>query len=231
MKPATSSDSASGRSNGGRFVSASAEMKKTTNIGNSGSQYQSRIDCGRPMLVPTPIFWALTISVRFKEPTQQQHGDDDEADGDFVGDHLGRRPERPHERILRVRGPATHDDAVDAERRDREQVEHADVEVRDDPAAIGQTEEAPLRHRYDRPRGEGKSCEATGARINTTLSAPAGMTRFLEDELQKVGERLQQAERADDVGALPHLHGRPRPCGPSAAGRRWPAATRPSPTR
>src|SRR5690606_23636425 len=40
MKPATSSDSASTRSKGGRFVSASAEMKKITNIGNSGSQNQ-----------------------------------------------------------------------------------------------------------------------------------------------------------------------------------------------
>src|ERR687894_1058447 len=42
MKPATSSDSASGRSKGGRFVSAIAEMKKITNIGNRGSQYQPR---------------------------------------------------------------------------------------------------------------------------------------------------------------------------------------------
>src|ERR1700685_4741173 len=40
MKPATSSDSASTRSNGGRVVSASAETKNTTNIGNSHSQYQ-----------------------------------------------------------------------------------------------------------------------------------------------------------------------------------------------
>src|SRR5262247_540169 len=40
MKPATSSDSASTRSNGGRLVSANAEMKNTANIGNSGSQYQ-----------------------------------------------------------------------------------------------------------------------------------------------------------------------------------------------
>src|SRR5947209_19379735 len=40
MKPATSSDSASTRSNGGRLVSASAETYKITNIGNSGSQYQ-----------------------------------------------------------------------------------------------------------------------------------------------------------------------------------------------
>src|SRR6266702_194812 len=38
--PATSSDSASTRSKGGRLVSARAEMKKTTNIGRSGSQYQ-----------------------------------------------------------------------------------------------------------------------------------------------------------------------------------------------
>src|SRR6188768_1139022 len=41
MKPATSSDSASGRSNGGRFVSASTEMKKITKSGKSDSQCQS----------------------------------------------------------------------------------------------------------------------------------------------------------------------------------------------
>src|SRR4249920_775838 len=40
MKPATSSDSASTRSKGGRLVSARADTKKITNIGNSGSQYQ-----------------------------------------------------------------------------------------------------------------------------------------------------------------------------------------------
>src|SRR3954449_7554821 len=47
MKPGTSSDSASTRSNGARFVSASAEMKKMMNIGNSHSQYQP----SRPHLV------------------------------------------------------------------------------------------------------------------------------------------------------------------------------------
>src|SRR5438034_524908 len=54
MKPATSSDSASTRSNGGRFVSASAETKNTMNIGNNGSQYQP----SRPKLV----FCASTMS-------------------------------------------------------------------------------------------------------------------------------------------------------------------------
>src|SRR5437588_7508330 len=50
MKPATSSDSASTRSNGGRLVSASAEMKNTMNIGNSGSQYQPK----KPQRVSRP---------------------------------------------------------------------------------------------------------------------------------------------------------------------------------
>src|SRR5580658_11242300 len=62
MKPATSSDSASTRSNGGRLVSASAETKNTISIGNSGSQYQRSS--------PHGVFCASTIAVRFSEPTQ-----------------------------------------------------------------------------------------------------------------------------------------------------------------
>src|SRR5262244_1770190 len=61
INPATSSLSASTRSNGGRLVSASAEMKKMMNIGNSGSQYQPN----RPHLVS----WAATIADRLSEPT------------------------------------------------------------------------------------------------------------------------------------------------------------------
>src|ERR1700689_4975748 len=61
MNPATSSDSASTRSNGGRLVSASAEMKKITIIGNSGSQYQPKS--------PHLLFCASTMAVRLSEPT------------------------------------------------------------------------------------------------------------------------------------------------------------------
>src|SRR5580704_413404 len=64
MKPATSSDSASTRSNGGRLVSASAETKKITNIGNSGSQNQ--------LSSPKPPSCALTMSVRLSEPTHNR---------------------------------------------------------------------------------------------------------------------------------------------------------------
>src|SRR3954447_18788173 len=62
MKPATSSDSASTRSNGGRLVSAKAEMKKMMNIGNSGSQYQPSN--------PKRVFCASTMSVMRSDPTQ-----------------------------------------------------------------------------------------------------------------------------------------------------------------
>src|SRR5215472_3096055 len=61
--PATSSDSASTRSNGGRFVSASAEMKKTTNMGSSRSQYQ-------PSIPQLPWACASTIAERLREPAQ-----------------------------------------------------------------------------------------------------------------------------------------------------------------
>src|ERR1700737_3831084 len=60
MKPATSSDSASTRSNGGRLVSANAEMKKIMKIGNSGSQNQPSM--------PYLVSCAFTMAVRFSEP-------------------------------------------------------------------------------------------------------------------------------------------------------------------
>jgi len=56
-KPATSSDSPSGRSKGERFVSARMETKKITNMGSSGTANQT-------------VFCASTISVRFSDPTQ-----------------------------------------------------------------------------------------------------------------------------------------------------------------
>src|ERR1700687_4054985 len=64
MKPATSSDSASTRSNGGRLGSASAEMKKITNIGSSGRQDQLR--------KTKRTARALTMSVRLSEPTHKR---------------------------------------------------------------------------------------------------------------------------------------------------------------
>src|SRR5688572_2006160 len=61
MNPATNSDSASTRSKGGRFVSANAETKNTTNMGSSGSQNQ--------LSSPKRPFCASTMAERLSEPT------------------------------------------------------------------------------------------------------------------------------------------------------------------
>ena len=215
MKPATSSDSASTRSNGGRLVSASAEMKNTTNIGNSASQYQSSAEVGRPSVRAEAGLLRVDDGGHVERADAQQHGDDDEADRDLVGDHLRRRAQRAQERVFRVRRPAAHDDAVDAERGDREQVEDADVEVGDDPLAP-----AVL---VDRDHGPGGEREGRGGERRQQEHALVGAgrdDRLLEHELQEVGERLQQAERARRRWGRGAAAPPPRPCGPSAAGRR-----------
>ena len=54
-----------------------------------------------------------------------------------------------------------------------------------------------------------KVAVASGASRNTPLLAPAGMIGSLKANLQKVGERLEEPERPDDVRPAPHLHRRP----------------------
>src|SRR5215470_14068684 len=61
-KPATSSDSASTRSNGGRLVSASADTKKITNIGKSGGKNTFQLS------MPYLPICDSTIADRLSEP-------------------------------------------------------------------------------------------------------------------------------------------------------------------
>src|ERR1700693_6088792 len=74
MKPATSSDSASTRSNRGRLVSGSPETQHTKNSGNSGSQYQCRnVSQGNPIRLPRPrVFCASTTADRFSDPAHSK---------------------------------------------------------------------------------------------------------------------------------------------------------------
>ncbi len=111
MKPATSSDSASGRSKGGRLVSASAEMKNSTTIGRCGSQYQ--------LNRPEPPCCASHDIAEVHRPGRDDDADDDQPQRHLVGNHLRRRAQRAEERVFRVRRPAAHDHAVNLERRDR----------------------------------------------------------------------------------------------------------------
>jgi len=57
LYPETNSASASGKSKGCRFVSASIETQNIINIGNKGTINQT-------------LFWAITIELKLKEPAQ-----------------------------------------------------------------------------------------------------------------------------------------------------------------
>jgi hypothetical protein len=48
-----------------------------------------------------------------------------------------------------------------------------------------------------------------GAKKNTPLFAPAGMTISLNRKFEQVGEALQQSEGAHHIGSTPLLHRRP----------------------
>src|SRR5690606_16067484 len=62
MNPATSSDSASGRSNGARLVSPTTEMKKITRVGSSSSAYQPGMVIVTAPSDSSGLFaWAATI--------------------------------------------------------------------------------------------------------------------------------------------------------------------------
>lgn len=57
LYPETNSASASGKSKGWRFVSASIDTQNKTNIGNKGIKNQI-------------FFWAITIELKLKDPAQ-----------------------------------------------------------------------------------------------------------------------------------------------------------------
>ncbi len=135
-----------------------------------------------------------------ERPRPQHDRDQDEADRDFVTDHLRRRTQRRIEGVFRVGRPTRHDDAVHAQRRRREDVEQPDIDVRQHHARI---------ERDHRP-GDQRDREGDDRREQEQPLVRGGRNdRFLKEDLQTVGERLEQAERPDDVGTAPQRHRRP----------------------
>ena len=159
------------------------------------------VSCGRPIRLAKPAgVLRFHHGREIERAGAQQHRDDDEADRDFVGHHLRRGAKRCQERIFRVRRPAGHDDAVDRQRRDREDVEHADIDVGDHPAEI---------HRDHGPGGQRQHAGHQRRQQEHALVGAGRNDRLLQHEFEQVREGLQQAPGADDVGAAADLHRRP----------------------
>ena len=124
-KPPTSSCSASTRSNGGRFSSAVPAMRKIT---NGTTPVTMRFQRGK--MPPKPVAGLGQHDVVGRQRAGQQHdGDHRQPEGGLVGDHLGRRPHRAEQRVLRARRPAGEHHAVDGDRRAGEDQQHADRRV------------------------------------------------------------------------------------------------------
>ncbi len=123
------------------------------------------------------------------------HGQDERQ---LVGDELGGGPQRPEQGVLVGAGPAGHEDADDRQRRDRQGVEHAGVEVGHDEAGAGRDDDVEQegRDQHDHRRGG--------------EHPPVGLGRddvLLLDELDAVADELEPAvEPAGVHRPQPALH-------------------------
>ena len=119
--PATSSLSASGRSNGSRRVSATPAIRNRTKPRNCGTTNQRcalRFDDRRQV----------------EGAGQQDDAHERQAHENFVAQHLRGGAQASEQRVLVVRGPPRQYHAVDAERRHGQHEQQADIEVADDDA-------------------------------------------------------------------------------------------------
>ena len=143
-----------------------------------------------------PLPWPITMSVMFRLPDDHQHDDEREAHRDFVADHLRRGAQRAEERVLRVRRPAGDNHAVHLDRGDRHHEQQAGVDV-------GERHFGPERNH--RPGGQRRHDGHDRAEEEQALVRHRREDDFLDQQLERVGDRLQQAHRADAVRARADL--------------------------
>ena len=125
---------------------------------------------------------------------------------DFVADELRRRAQAGQQRELAVRRPPSEDDAVDADRGHRHDVEQPDVDVGDVERNFAAEEIDARPERDDGERDERRHHhDNRRGRENPLVGARRGDV-FLEDQLDRVGNRLKSAVRADAHRSEAHLH-------------------------
>ena len=132
-----------------------------------------------------------------REPASRDDRQHGKHRGDLVADDLRRGTHPAHEGVLVVRGPAARQDADHREPADGQEVEKTDVEVGgDESPAEGQHDEQEKRRHQDEDRGGAEHGAVRGV----------GDDVFLDQELARVRQRLQQAKGSHAVGAAAQLH-------------------------
>ena len=176
-------DSASGRSNGARLVSPTAEMKKMTKLG----QQQDRVPAGRrDARRRRCCSWRAVAPARRRSrwcdivPAVMNTATMRQAHRDLVRDHLGAGAQAAQQRVGRAGGPAAEHDAVDAHRRAGQHHQHRHRHVGELQRRLVAEDRSPS-GRTGSPTSavNAQIVEMTGAKKKTTLSAARGMMSSL----------------------------------------------------
>src|SRR5262249_9649762 len=133
---------------------------------------------------------------------EDDHAEDAERERDLIRDELRARPHRAEDREFRLGRPAPDDEAVDADRAGREDRNQSDRYVRDltvDAPTVDRPAWPPRDEREGGDRREGRDDRREDVR---KVDRGRGSERLLADELDEVGDRLQQAELAGAVRAV-----------------------------
>ena len=129
----------------------------------------------------------------------QYHADNREAERELVTDHLCGGAQTAEQRKLAVRRPAGESDAVHTKRGDRQDEEHADVEVgnlKTNLVPANRNRFAKWNH-CDRGKGHRERDEWSKV-VDKTVDL-ARLDVFFEEELEPVGEGLEKSVGAHEV--------------------------------
>src|SRR5579875_793493 len=136
----------------------------------------------------------------------QEHGHEGEPHRDLVADHLRGRAQRAEQRVRRPGRPAGQHDPVDAHRAHRQDEQHRHRQVGELQRGV-MVEDRHLRApRDDREADEGGRRRDDRRDDEHQLVRGGGDDVFLQRQLERVRDRLQQPERPGPVGAGAVLH-------------------------
>ncbi|MPM93506.1 hypothetical protein SDC9_140644 [bioreactor metagenome] len=125
------------------------------------------------------------------------HHQEAEAHGDFVRHHLCRCAQCTQEGVLGVGRPTGDDHAIHFDGRDGHDQQQTSVH-------IGQRHIGSEGNRH--PCGQRRHDSHQRAQIEQALGGSRGLDQFLGQQLQAVGQRLQQTHGAHAVGTKANLH-------------------------
>ena len=136
----------------------------------------------------------------------EEHAHEGQAHGQFVGDDLRGGTNGTIQGQGRAGRPTTQDDAVQAQRGNRQDVQGGNGHVGELQRCRVAEDRYVRPHRDHRVDAESRESRDRGGQEVQEPLGPAGPHVLLEEELARVGERLEEAEGSRHVRAGTRLH-------------------------